>query len=186
MDKFIVIDGLDGAGKDTQVKLLAEMYEKQGKNVVVRSHPCKDNKYGIKSKEALFKTGKINHLKATVYFGLDAIRSLRKYYYNDNIDVLIFSRYIMAVVYLPNVINVIIYKFVSFILPTSEYMFFLDVSPEESLKRIDNRSEDTEMFENMEELKKARFKSKKVTYEWNIINADNSVAEVNNEIKEKL
>ena len=50
MDKFIVIDGLDGAGKDTQVKLLAEMYEKQGKNVVVRSHPCKDNKYGIKSK----------------------------------------------------------------------------------------------------------------------------------------
>lgn len=42
------------------------------------------------------------------------------------------------------------------------------------------------MFENMEELKKARFKSKKVTYEWNIINADNSVAEVNNEIKEKL
>lgn len=33
MDKFIVIDGLDGAGKDTQVKLLAEMYEKQGKNV---------------------------------------------------------------------------------------------------------------------------------------------------------
>lgn len=65
-------------------------------------------------------------------------------------------------------------------------MFFLDVSPEESLKRIDNRSEDTEMFENMEELKKARFKSKKVTYEWNIINADNSVAEVNNEIKEKL
>ena len=45
---------------------------------------------------------------------------------------------------------------------------------------------DTEMFENMEELKKARFKSKKVTYEWNIINADNSVAEVNNEIKEKL
>lgn len=186
MDKFIVIDGLDGAGKDTQVKLLAEMYEKQGKNVVVRSHPCKDNKYGIKSKEALLKTGKINHLKATVYFGLDAIRSLRKYYYNDNIDVLIFLRYIMAVVYLPNVINVIIYKFVSFILPTSEYMFFLDVSPEESLKRIDNRSEDTEMFENMEELKKARFKSKKVTYEWNIINADNSVAEVNNEIKEKL
>ena len=53
MDKFIVIDGLDGSGKDTQVKLLAEMYEKQGKNVVVRSHPSMDNKYGIKSKEAL-------------------------------------------------------------------------------------------------------------------------------------
>lgn len=31
MDKFIVIDGLDGAGKDTQVKLLAEMYENREK-----------------------------------------------------------------------------------------------------------------------------------------------------------
>ena len=50
MDKFIVIDGLDGSGKDTQVKLLAEMYEKQGKNVVVRSHPSMDNKYGINQK----------------------------------------------------------------------------------------------------------------------------------------
>jgi dTMP kinase len=92
----------------------------------------------------------------------------------------------MSVVYLPNVINIIIYKFVSFVLPTSDYMFFLDVSPEESLKRIDNRSEETEMFENMEELEKARIKSKKVTYDWNIINADNSIAKVNDEIKEKL
>jgi dTMP kinase len=186
MVKFIVIDGLDGAGKDTQVELLADMYKKQGKNVVVRSHPCKDNKYGVKSKEALLKTGKVNHLKATIYFGLDAIRSVRKYYHNDNIDVLIFSRYIMAVVYLPNIINVIIYKIVSFILPTSDYMFFLDVSPEESLKRLDKRNEDTEMFENMDELKKARNKSKKVIYEWNVINADDSIANVNSKIKEKL
>ena len=186
MVKFIVIDGLDGAGKDTQVELLVDMYKKQGKNVVVRSHPCKDNKYGVKSKEALLKTGKVNHLKATIYFGLDAIRSVRKYYHNDNIDVLIFSRYIMAVVYLPNIINVIIYKIVSFILPTSDYMFFLDVSPEESLKRLDKRNEDTEMFENMDELKKARNKSKKVIYEWNVINADDSIVNVNSKIKEKL
>ena len=93
----------------------------------------------------------------------------------------------LVIVYLVSKpINIIIYKFVSFVLPTSEYMFFLDVSPEESLKRIDNRSEETEMFENMEELEKARIKSKKVTYDWNIINADNSIAKVNDEIKEKL
>lgn len=184
--KFIVIDGLDGSGKDTQVSLLADMYKKEGKNVVVRSHPSKDNCFGRKSKEALLKTGKLNHIKATVFFGLDVIRSVIKYYYGSNdIDVLIFSRYIMAVVYLPNVINIIIYKIVAFILPTPKSMFFLDVSPEESLKRIHSRSEDLEMFESYDELQKARDKSKKVSKDWWVIPADSSINEISNKIKNK-
>lgn len=182
--KFIVIDGLDGSGKYTQAKLLYEKYKKEGKNVVLRSHPSQDNKYGQKSKEALLKTGKINHLKATIYFGLDAIRSVHKYYSNKDIDVLIFSRYILAVVYLPNIINVIIYKFVVLILPTSPYMFFLDVSPEESLKRLNARNEEKEMFENKEELIKARNKSKKVLYNWNVISADEDPLIINKKISE--
>ncbi len=84
--KFIVIDGLDGSGKDTQIDLLAKYYRNKGKNVVVRSHPCDDNKYGRKSRQALQKTGKINHIKATIYFGMDAIRSVRKYSHDDSID----------------------------------------------------------------------------------------------------
>ena len=76
MNKFIVFDGLDGCGKDTQVNLIAEMYESQGRDVVIRSHPCNDNKFGKKSKQALLKTGKLNHIKATIYFGLDALRSV--------------------------------------------------------------------------------------------------------------
>ena len=113
MNKFIVIDGLDGSGKDTQIELLSKMYKEQGRDVVVRSHPCNDNRYGRKSKEALLKTGKINHIKATIYFGLDAIRSVRKYTHDDSVDVLIFSRYILAVMYLPDVINTIVYKIVT-------------------------------------------------------------------------
>ena len=183
--KFIVIDGLDGSGKDTQINLLAQAYKKQGKNVVVRSHPCDDNKYGRKSKAALLKTGKINHLLATVYFGLDAIRSVSKYSHDGSIDVLIFSRYILAVIYLPDVVNVIVYKIVCFALPTSEYMFFLDVSPEESLRRIGSRNEDTEMFENKESLIKARNKSKKFTYNWNVVDGDRSIEEISNEIISK-
>ena len=184
--KFIVIDGLDGCGKDTQIKLLAEMYEEMDKNVVVRSHPSQDNVFGRKSKEALLKTGKLNHIKATLFFGLDAIRSVAKYYYRaNNIDVLIFSRYIMSVVYLPNYINIVIYKIVSFVLPTSDLMFFLDVTPEESLKRINSRNEETEMFENIEELEKAREKSKKVTYEWNVVNGNESIDVVSAKIKNK-
>ena len=185
MKKFIVIDGLDGSGKDTQIELLAEEYRKQGKNVVVRSHPCDDNKFGIKSRQALLKTGKINHIKATLYFGLDAIRSVRKYYSDDSIDVLIFSRYILAVMYLPNGLNMVVYKIVAFILPTSDCMFFLDVSPEESLRRLAKREGETEMFENEEALIKARNKSKKFTYNWNVISGDDPADVISQKIIKK-
>ena len=185
MKKFIVIDGLDGSGKDTQIELLADEYRKQGKNVVVRSHPCDDNKFGIKSRQALLKTGKINHIKATLYFGLDAIRSVRKYYSDDSIDVLIFSRYILAVMYLPNGLNMVVYKIVAFILPTSDCMFFLDVSPEESLRRLSKREGETEMFENEEALIKARNKSKKFTYNWNVIPGDDPAEVISQKIIKK-
>ena len=183
--KFIVIDGLDGSGKDTQVELLAKYYRNQGKNVVVRSHPCDDNRYGRKSRQALLGKGKINHIKATIYFGLDAIRSVRKYSHDDSIDVLIFSRYILAVMYLPSVVNTITYKLVCFLLPTSDTMFFLDVDPEESLRRIGSRDEEIEMFENIESLTKNRENSKKFTYNWNVIDGNQSIEEINRQIINK-
>ena len=109
MNKFVVFDGLDGCGKDTQVRLLSEMYQKQGRDVVVRSHPCNDNKFGRKSKEALLKTGKVNRIKATLYYGLDALRSVQMYCYNKKTDVVIFSRYTMAVAYLPDGITILLF-----------------------------------------------------------------------------
>lgn len=185
MKKFIVIDGLDGSGKDTQVNLLAEMYEKQGKNVIVRSHPCNDNKFGRRSKQALLKEGKLNHILATLNFGLDAIRSVHMYYYRRDCDVLIFSRYILAVMYLPNGINTLVYKIVAFILPTSDLMFFLDITPEESLRRIGSRHEETEMFENIDALRESREKSQKFTYNWNVIPADGTPEEISQKIIKK-
>ena len=184
MKKFIVFDGLDGCGKDTQVNLIAQMYEQKGRKVDIRSHPCSDNKFGRKSKQALLKTGKINHLKATLYYGLDALRSVHMYYYNKDTDVLIFSRYTMAVAYLPDVVNVIVYKIVSHVLPKSDCMFFLDVSPEESLRRIQSRNEEEEIFENIEDLRKVRSKTKIATYEWNIIPADDAPEVISQKVRD--
>ena len=185
MKKFIVIDGLDGSGKDTQVNLIAEMYKKQGREVTVRSHPCCDNKYGRKSKQALLKEGKWNHIKATIYFGMDAIRSVQMYCNNNDTDVVIFSRYILAVMYLPNVINTITYKIVTFILPTSDCMFFLDVSPEESLRRMEGRGDEKEMFENIDDLTKNRLRSQKFTYNWNVIPGDDAPEIISQKIQAK-
>jgi dTMP kinase len=181
--RFIVVDGLDGSGKDTQSKLLYDKFSKEG-SCILRSHPSMDTVYGRKSKQALLGTGEFNKLKATVFYGMDVVHSLRKYY--GEADTVIFTRYTLAVSYLPGVLGYVIYRVVCVILPTSEYMFFLDVSPNESLKRMDSRGEDTEMFENYDSLCNTREKINNVIYNWNVIPADNSIDEVYDEITGKI
>ena len=71
------------------------------------------------------------------------------------------------------------------ILPKSDCMFFLDVTPEESLRRIKSRNEEEEMFENIDALREARSKTGKVTYEWNVIPADDPAEIVSSKIVAK-
>lgn len=174
--RFIIIDGLDGAGKDTHARLIVEKYSSKGENVIFRSHPESDNQYGVKAKEALLGEGKINHIKAAIYYALDVIRSL-KLYHNKSADTVVFSRYLLGVAYLPNPLGKSLYKLLAAILPTTKYMFFLDVEPEESLRRVSQRDEH-EMFENMDDLIKTREKALALVDEWHIINTCGSIENV--------
>jgi len=174
--RFIVVDGLDGAGKDTHARLIRERYVAKGENVIIRSHPESDNPYGRRAKQALLGRGKINHLKASVYYALDVIHSLRKYYRARDAGTFIVVRYLVGVAYLPLPLAKILYKFFATFLPTSPYMFFLDVTPEESLKRIEER-EEREMFETLEELQKVREKALELVRGWHIIDTSQPVEE---------
>jgi len=181
--RFIVVDGLDGSGKDTQAKLIAEKYLSNGKSVIIRSHPSEDNSYGIKAKKALLGHGKINHVMASVYYAMDVIRSVRMY--KESADTVIMVRYLMGVAYLPMPLARLLYKFFIIILPTSNYMFFLDVEPEILMKRLSKRSE-KEMFENLRDLMMVRSKALNLTAGWHIINNGHSVEESQKEINEIL
>ncbi|WP_414468319.1 thymidylate kinase [Methanobacterium sp. ACI-7] len=181
--RFIVIDGLDGSGKDTQAVLIEQKYLKKGNSVILRSHPSNDNPYGIKAKKALLKTGKLNKIKASFYYALDVIRSVRKYY--GKADTVIFVRYLMGVAYLPFPLAKLFYKLFETTLPTSKYMFFLDVEPSEALKRLQSR-DDNEMFENLEDLIRVRKKVLKLAKGWNLINATQNIDDVNKEINSIL
>ena len=178
--RFIVVDGLDGAGKDTQARKIMEKYEAMGEKVILRSHPESDNKYGRRAKKALLGKGKKNHLEASIYYALDVIRSIKKYYGKS--DTFIVVRYLVGVAYLPFPVAKILYKFFETFLPTSRYMFFLDVEPENSLSRIQGR-EEKEMFESMEELRKVREKALKLVKDWHIIDANRPINEIYEEIE---
>jgi len=185
--RFIVIDGLDGAGKDTHSELIRRRYLERGERVVFRSHPEDDNPYGKRAREALLRGGKVNHVRAAIFYALDVIRSLWLYHWRSNPgpDTLIFSRYLMGVAYLPGPLASLLYRLLSRVLPTTDYMFFLDVSPEESLRRLMERDEH-EMFENLEDLTRTREKALRLADGWYIINTEDPIEDVQSRIDEIL
>jgi dTMP kinase len=172
--RLIIIDGLDGVGKDTQARLVKNHYEKLGEKVKVRSHPESDNFFGKKAKKALLGKGKINKLKAAVFYMMDVLSSIRGYYRKKDFDTLIMVRYLVGTAYLPERFAIIAYRFFENFVPTSKYMFFLDAPPDILLNRVKNRKE-KEMFENLEEFENVRKKALFLVRNWNIIDISGSI-----------
>jgi len=183
--RLIIVDGLDGVGKDTHAQLIKERYEKKGETVVLRSHPESDNMYGRNAKKALLGHGKINRLKASLFYALDVMHSLRRYHRKPTCDTLIMVRYLLGTAYLPKRLARVGYHFFEKLVPTSPYMFFLDATPQELVERIKRRSE-TEMFETLESFLKVRAKALDLVKEWNIINTGGSVSDTFAAIEARL
>ncbi len=183
--RLIIVDGLDGVGKDTHAWLIKERYEKKGEVVIIRSHPESDNFYGIKSKKALLGKGKINRLIASVFYTLDVLRSLKRYYRNPKCDTLILVRYLMGTAYLPMGLAHFAYEMFERFVPTSEYMFFLDAAPEKLLERIKARKE-KEMFETYDELVRVRKKAINMARGWYIIDTAQSIEDTYSCIEDAL
>jgi len=183
--RLIIVDGLDGVGKDTHAQLIKQRYEMRGEKVIVRSHPEADNFYGRTAKKALLGQGKINRLKASVFYAMDVMYSLRRYYRKPTCDTLIMVRYLMGTAYLPRRLTKLGYHFFEKLVPTSQYMFFLDATPEELLERIKQRNE-TEMFETQEEFLKVRTKAHNLAKGWQIINTGQSIEQTYRAIEKVL
>jgi len=183
--RLIIVDGLDGVGKDTHAQLIKQRYEVKGEKVIVRSHPESDNYYGRTAKKALLGQGKINRLKASVFYAMDVMYSLRRYYRKPTSDTLIMVRYLMGTAYLPRRLTKTGYRFFKKLVPTSPYMFFLDAKPEELVERIKQRSE-TEMFETQEAFLKVRSKALDLAAGWHIINTGQSIEQTYSVIEKIL
>lgn len=184
---LIIIDGLDGAGKSTHARLLRRYLNKQGHTVFLRRHPSNDNYFGVKARQFLYLSGKGAHFAAACFYMLDVMRSIILYSWQRH-DYIVFVRYLMGTAYLPSPLHRIAYHFFASIVPTSGFMFFLDVKPEQAYERMQRTRSTPEMFESLDELKRTRGKALSLAMldNWIIVDANRPLEDVESQLEKKL
>jgi dTMP kinase len=184
---FVVIDGLDASGKSTQALRLYAFLKSHRNTVCLRLHPSDDNFLGVETTRFLYQKGKSAHLAAAFFYMLDVVRSILLYSWRKD-DYIIFVRYLMGTSYLPSPLFLAAYDFFACFVPTSDFMFFLDVTPKEAFRRILQTRKRREMFESLEDLELVRRRALALASrgKWTIINADKSVEDVEKEIQRSI
>jgi dTMP kinase len=184
---FVVIDGMDGSGKSTQAKKLCKLISQQGKTYIIRTHPSNDNFFGRMSRGYLLLEGIQARISASIFYLLDVLRSVILFKWKP-VDYVIFVRYLMGTAYLPKSLYKFGYHFFKTIVPKPNHMIFIDVTPEEAFKRIQENRERKEMFESLEKLVETRNKVLKLarTGDWMVINGNKTKEFIHKKIAEEL
>ncbi len=169
--KFIVVDGLDGCGKDTHASRIASLLESKGEAVAIISHPS-GRRFGRISKASLQGSGKVARLLATVFYIADVLVSVRQLKKREG--TVIFVRYLIGAAYLPKSLAPYGYKVFRNLLPFPDLALDIDIEPRVALRRIEQRDHKREMFETEEKLEEVRSVAKSLlSDEWVVV--DNSV-----------
>lgn len=161
---FIVFEGIDGAGKSTQVSLLRESLEKMGKKVYITAEPT-ELPTGVALREVLGgKRSKSDCEIATMFtldriaHNVDAERGIEKML-SEGAVVLCDRYYYSTLAYQGSTVDYGWVRSLNIDCPeirTPDLCIFLDLTPEQSMRRIIRGRESTEIYENEETLSRVR------------------------------
>lgn len=162
--KFIVFEGIDGAGKTTQVNLLAERLRGMGKQVVITAEPTALPS-GKALREVLGGRAKKSDCEIAAMFTLDRIAhnvdaevGIEKYL-REGACVICDRYYYSSLAYQGSLIDYSWVKALNTECPEIRHpdlCIFLDLTPKESMRRISSGRESTEIYENEETLTRVR------------------------------
>lgn len=156
--RWIVVDGIDGSGKNTIGKMIRDHYAGMGERVYMVAHPS-ERYFGRASRRALQGRGRLMRILAAFFFILDVLASLRVLKsLGGEYQTIIFVRYLMGTAYLPQKLAQTGYDFFRKLLPVPQRLLLVDIDPKEALKRIAKRNEHREMFEDLDSLVSVRKK----------------------------
>ncbi len=155
--KFLVIEGLDGSGKTSQVQQLVLFLQQQGKQVVLTKEPTEISEAGKKARKVLrgelsvsplelqklFVADRENHLKALIIPAL------------EEGAMVVSSRYAFSTFAYGGSEGLNLDELMAmnstFLLPDATII--IDVPAEDCIKRIETRGEQKEYFEQLAKLK---------------------------------
>ena len=162
--KFIVFEGIDGAGKTTQVGLLAERLREMGKQVVITAEPT-SLPSGKALREVLGGRVKKSDCEIAAMFTLDRIahnvdaESGIEKHLSEGAYVICDRYYYSTLAYQGSVIDYGWVKALNTECPEIRHpdiCLFLDLTPAESMRRIGAGRDSTEIYENEETLTRVR------------------------------
>lgn len=181
---FIVIEGQDGAGKDTQAKLLKEYFEKQGKKVVAYAESGTDSSDEFLSTIARLNYGSnqnIDKRTRPMLYLINRYEQWRRLAEPalKNGDTVIITRYWLSVLiysgYGAGVSKSLITKLHKLMMPEPyfhpDHLFILTISEEEQQKRL--RAQHGQAWDRQKEV----WKSKNAAFQQKINHAYLKVAQ---------
>ena len=194
--KFIVFEGIDGAGKTTQINLLANYLREQGRSVYCTAEPTETVSGGllrdalsgatrrtICEMAAMFVFDRINH-------NVNPVNGIQKML-ADGFDVICDRYYYSSLAYQgsgtdPEWVSNMNLNCPEIMRP--DVCIFLDLTPEQSMARINRNRATQEIYENVEKLTQVRnqfyrvFEDLKGRDNIQIVDAYRSVEEIHKSI----
>ncbi|MBI3337065.1 MAG: dTMP kinase [Candidatus Staskawiczbacteria bacterium] len=185
---FIVIEGLDGSGKNAQIELLLDYL--RGKQVIATKEPTMESEAGRKIKQALREEIKLTPLELQSLY----VQDRKEHLDNKVIPALKKGKFVLSNRYAFSTfaygasdgldLQLLIKMNEQFLLP--DLTIIIDVLPESCMERIEGRGEPKELFEKKEKLVKVSEFYKKMPEMFKnviMVNGEKAIPEVFKDIK---
>lgn len=159
MKKFIVLEGLDGSGQTTQVKLIKEYLEEKGTQVVATKEPTPEAPIGTLIREILQKKHSVDPCTLQLLFCADRSEHIKNVI-NPSLKqgkCVVSDRYFFSTIAYGSLdcdTDWLINLNAQF--PKPDLVIFIDTSPTTCLERIDTNREGRDFFEEEDKLTKIR------------------------------
>ena len=158
--RFIVFEGIDGAGKTTQIELLAKRLSDIGENVSITAEPT-DNESGRALRRALSGKEPHSECEMAVMFVFDRIghNAQIEEFLAQGKTVICDRYYYSTLAYQGKSTDYAWVRAMNIGCPDirrPDACIYLDLTPEESLARISKGREAVEIYENLEKLTEVR------------------------------